>query len=434
MTTDTRLDGQLTDILEELYLGRAPEYEHEAVATAVQHRQRAAWTFPVRWLPVLDIAGPRVRVPRVSWQAIGVAILLVALLLAAALVAGSRQTNVPAPFGVARNGLVAYAIYGDIGVTDIDRGTSTLVVSGPEIDSRPVFSRDGTRLAFLRATGTTTPYELMVANADGTGVRPVRGSPFPDMDGQHEFDFEWTGDSRSLIVYLEPQIIRVDASGSADPVVLTDDAVPTGRLGPNGRIPYQPRSIPDVAMWTIGVDGGAPTELFRRAAGEPGGMWDVRYSPDGTMLAFVSDADWRIYVVNADGTGLRRLTNAAGLGEETRFTWSPDSRFIAFNQWTPIDPDHPEGDWQPHPIGIAQVPAGDGGSPVVDTGPSLGAQGADFDWSPDGRSLIAIPTRPDIASRLNEPILIDVATGEPTTLHVTVNERTNWQRLAPLAP
>jgi TolB protein len=54
------------------------------------------------------------------------------------------------------------------------------------------------------------------------------------------------------------------------------------------------------------------------------------YSPDGTRIAFMSgrDGNPEIYVVNADGSNTRRLTNhPAGDGTPT---WSPNSQQLAF--------------------------------------------------------------------------------------------------------
>jgi TolB protein len=66
------------------------------------------------------------------------------------------------------------------------------------------------------------------------------------------------------------------------------------------------------------------------------------WSPDGTRLAFVSFADrngatcpgsncspsGELYVVNADGSGLRRLTTSRA--DDQHPTWSPDGSRIAF--------------------------------------------------------------------------------------------------------
>jgi TolB protein len=54
------------------------------------------------------------------------------------------------------------------------------------------------------------------------------------------------------------------------------------------------------------------------------------FAPDGRHIAFGSsrDGDFEIYVMNADGSGVRRLTHSPGL--DMRPAWSPDGRRLAF--------------------------------------------------------------------------------------------------------
>ncbi|MGV3527251.1 MAG: TolB family protein [Candidatus Sericytochromatia bacterium] len=52
------------------------------------------------------------------------------------------------------------------------------------------------------------------------------------------------------------------------------------------------------------------------------------WSPDGQQVVLVYRGD--IYVVQADGSGLRLLTSESGLGYNRDPVWSPDSRQIAF--------------------------------------------------------------------------------------------------------
>jgi TolB protein len=54
------------------------------------------------------------------------------------------------------------------------------------------------------------------------------------------------------------------------------------------------------------------------------------YSPDGTKLAYTSNRDGNseIYVVNVDGTGMRRITNHPTI--DVTPTWSPTGEHIAF--------------------------------------------------------------------------------------------------------
>lgn len=66
------------------------------------------------------------------------------------------------------------------------------------------------------------------------------------------------------------------------------------------------------------------------------------WSPDGKKIAFTSDAGGiqnygpAIYVMNADGTGLTKLTRASpeapNYGSGDRPSWSPDGRRIAFHR------------------------------------------------------------------------------------------------------
>ena len=58
--------------------------------------------------------------------------------------------------------------------------------------------------------------------------------------------------------------------------------------------------------------------------------WLPSYSPDGTQIAFNSNRDGNpeLYVMNVDGTNLRRLTNHPAI--DTSPTWSPLGHQIAF--------------------------------------------------------------------------------------------------------
>jgi dipeptidyl aminopeptidase/acylaminoacyl peptidase len=64
-----------------------------------------------------------------------------------------------------------------------------------------------------------------------------------------------------------------------------------------------------------------------------------RWSPDGTKIVFHNSPDGvssDIYVANADGTGLRQLTDARDIDASP--IWSPDGTQIVFESWRDGDP------------------------------------------------------------------------------------------------
>jgi TolB protein len=167
----------------------------------------------------------------------------------------------------------------------------------------------------------------------------------------------------------------------------------------SGRIAFD--NFEDV--WTIDADG---TDLTR-LTNAPYPEFDPAWSPDGTLIAFRSERSgvpW-IWIMNADGTGQRRLTE--GLSP----AWSPDGSLIAFSGRTGLSLIRPDGSgrrvlpdteggeypsWSPdgsriafnsnltgdHVMYIAQAD----GSEVLDL--SHVGEGWQVDWSPDGRRIL----------------------------------------------
>jgi hypothetical protein len=129
MTIEQRFERDLPLILDDIAAGAYPDYIDDVLSTTARGRQRPGWTFPERWLPV-DLVTTRVPTTRMPWRQLGVLALL-ALLIAAAigLYAGATQVRVPAPFGPAGNGLIAYAAGGDIFTADPVTGDSRAIVA-----------------------------------------------------------------------------------------------------------------------------------------------------------------------------------------------------------------------------------------------------------------------------------------------------------------
>ena len=96
MTAEQRLDRDLPGILGDLAVGPYPDYIDDVLATTAQRRQRPAWTFPERWLPMADIASRPAFAPRMPWRTIAVALLTLALIVGAAVAYVGAQRRAPA--------------------------------------------------------------------------------------------------------------------------------------------------------------------------------------------------------------------------------------------------------------------------------------------------------------------------------------------------
>ena len=98
----------------------------------------------------------------------------------------------------------------------------------------------------------------------------------------------------------------VDSSG-ANQRQLTDHGIGPVWSADGSRIAFvsgfDASGVGDV--FVVAADGSSLERITHAGAGNP--VW----SPDGTRIAFDStrDGDYEIYVINADGTNLRQLTN-----------------------------------------------------------------------------------------------------------------------------
>jgi Tol biopolymer transport system component len=86
----------------------------------------------------------------------------------------------------------------------------------------------------------------------------------------------------------------------------------------------------DSDVFVMAADGTG----VRRLAGsrKPGHDLYPAWSPDGRLIAFASDrpAEREIYIMRADGSGLRQLTRTKPYVDDTQPRFSPDGRFVLF--------------------------------------------------------------------------------------------------------
>jgi Tol biopolymer transport system component len=204
---------------------------------------------------------------------------------------------------------------------------------------------------------------LAVINQGDSATRTADDTPAPAADG--------TADQGRIV---PASVYVVNADGSQARTLtnrpLAFDSAPA--WSPDGtRIAFESAVDGKRSIWVMQADGQG---LRRLTDGGPGGRSDASptWSPDSTQIAFMSDRDGNdeIYVVGLDGQGVRRLTENPAT--DAYPAWSPDGARLAFLS----DRDGQNGVW---------VTGADGSNPSrLVSGRAAPGRPA---WSPDGRSI-----------------------------------------------
>jgi len=321
MNGDTRIERQLPQILADLGAGSIPDYTESLLARTAVTRQRPGLVFPERWLPMSAISQRMAVTPRLSWRLVAIVALLILALAAAALYAGSQQRRLPAPFGPADNGVIPYVAQGDLYVGDPITGESRLLVSGPGDDAVPLFSPDGTRVAFIRDVGTTAvkPFDIYVVQEDGAD--PVKITREPIWNSMLQ---TWTPDGRSLAVIEKVdagtnRLDLYDATGnghvetilSAAQLDLIDFRPPDGR-----EIIFRGRIDGAYGLFGMNADGSNVHPILLSSDPESQDFWGgIAYSADGSRIyytrpyaqATATGTCCSLWVMNADGSDQRQF-------------------------------------------------------------------------------------------------------------------------------
>ena len=185
-----------------------------------------------------------------------------------------------------------------------------------------------------------------------------------------------------LVAILAVPAASAQRSGSGlSPKVGFDDA-PLD-WSPDGRIAFgHTRKPPESSVWApvvdinvMRADGTGKRRLAPKVRPDTE-EWDyaAHWSPDGSLLTFVrvlGEETSTLYVVRANGTGLRPLTHTAP--DDGAGIWAPDGQTIAFGRFSKV-PSQSSGIWlvRPDGTGLRQLTQGEDYGPV---------------WSPDARTI-----------------------------------------------
>lgn len=219
---------------------------------------------------------------------------LVPLALAAACTSSPSSAPSPpaSPSPIELHGRLAFAYDTggniDVYVLDLPSGELHRLTSDPAADFSPTWSPDGNKIAFRSDREGND--EVFVMNSDGTGQTDLTNNPTSD------YSPAWSPDGKTIAFATD----RADSSND---------------------------------VWLMDADGANLRPLVEQIGIDEYPTW----SPDGSRVAFQCTlgrilasrvGDFEVCVVNTDGTGLRRITDAPGISAAGG--WSPDGSLIVF--------------------------------------------------------------------------------------------------------
>lgn len=192
-----------------------------------------------------------------------------------------------------------------------------------------------------------TRSELLIADADGSNARKLVAGLELDYNASFSFDGEWV-------------VFTSERHGSADIFRVRTNGMGLERLTDSPAFDDQAALSPDGnSLAFVSTRDTGSTDIYvldlktrhtRNLTNSPGGDYRPSWSPDGRRLAFSSDrgttlqrskGNWEqvhpasVYVVNADGRDLRKLSSDGQLAGSPK--WSPDGARVVFYELAVAD-------------------------------------------------------------------------------------------------
>jgi Tol biopolymer transport system component len=275
----------------------------------------------------------------------------------------------------------------DVYVTDIDGANVRNLTGSPTRFHHMDLSPDGKTLLYASQLGC----DIWALKTDGSGQTRLTNKNGGRADGCNAWP-RWSANGARIAFATNRErqisptydIYVMNADGTSPRNVSASLGVPPidvrlGGWSPGGQVVFEHHDVPGGVwksrVYAVNADGSAPQPVF---AAE--NQYSVAWSPDGSKALFLRHAgnEQALYLMNANGSGVRRLTSAipadwlagtSGSGTATYHDydpWSPDGTRVAFTN-----------------LGRLHVINADGTGLV-----QLTQQDAIFNgWSPDGTRI-----------------------------------------------
>ena len=212
----------------------------------------------------------------------------------------------------------------------------------------PSWSSDGSRILFVRVNQSNFMGRIWIMNADGTGQRQLAS----DTPRHSDYQPGYTPDGRHIVftrclpVFEHCAIWIMRSDGTHRQLLIPFLKTPTEtinldpKVSPDGRhLTFTRLGFHGVIsqVWVARINGTHARPLTAPRLEAFGASW----SPDGNHIAFASNsnrAQSSLYVMTANGTGVRRLATTKWPTDNFEPSYAPGGRQIAFSS----DRRHPD--------------------------------------------------------------------------------------------
>lgn len=254
------------------------------------------------------------------------------------------EAAMPLPSATWQRILFAYNHQGaaELWTVDPSSGAAQREIRPEQAIRDPALSPSGETLAYVWVTGDYggVVSELWLMDRDGGHPRPLY---VPPADQSVLSRPTWSPLGRELYFLqhgagTDSQLLRIPVDGGEPATVLADCL--DFSLSPDGQ-------------WLVGMDRERKLAVYDRDGSpirdlEPQGVvildaYSLALSPDGRLLAFQGteaggEDTWNLYVMDAEGRGVRRLTDLSGFypstastGQVNGLAWTADGTHLIYS-------------------------------------------------------------------------------------------------------